>query len=203
MKSKLILISSPNIEESHCSGLSSSIQLLLLPSAGTALQPSHNECHNSPMLKPLAAKIPDTRDNTPGSFCTKQLKVCLHPVQPNKSTQSAAHRNLSGMEVESSPLVRLSARWWRIVQDVVDRFLGGYRSGVGEDGEGGWAAFRELVCLVMWALYHIADVTKFQFFGSAETSTIGMYPRSWFNDRDLQSRALVLSSIGLGGLLSP
>jgi hypothetical protein len=29
------------------------------------------------MLNPRPARIPDTRDNTPGSFCTKQLKICL------------------------------------------------------------------------------------------------------------------------------
>ena len=29
------------------------------------------------MLKPRAAKIPETLDKTPGSFWTKQLKVCL------------------------------------------------------------------------------------------------------------------------------
>jgi hypothetical protein len=29
------------------------------------------------MLNPLPAKIPDTRDKTPGSFCTRQLRVCL------------------------------------------------------------------------------------------------------------------------------
>jgi len=30
-----------------------------------------------PMLKPLPARIPDTRDKTPGSFCTKQFNRCL------------------------------------------------------------------------------------------------------------------------------
>lgn len=33
-----------------------------------------------PMLNPLAARIPDTRDKTPGSFCTRQLKVCLYRI---------------------------------------------------------------------------------------------------------------------------
>lgn len=28
------------------------------------------------MLKPRAARIPDTRDSTPGSFCTRQLRMC-------------------------------------------------------------------------------------------------------------------------------
>ena len=28
------------------------------------------------MLKPRAARIPDTRDNTPGSFWTRQLRIC-------------------------------------------------------------------------------------------------------------------------------
>ena len=28
------------------------------------------------MLKPRAARIPDTRDKTPGSFCTRQLRMC-------------------------------------------------------------------------------------------------------------------------------
>jgi hypothetical protein len=29
------------------------------------------------MLNPLPARIPDTRESTPGSFCTKQLRMCL------------------------------------------------------------------------------------------------------------------------------
>ncbi len=29
------------------------------------------------MLKPRPARIPETRDNTPGSFCTKQFNTCL------------------------------------------------------------------------------------------------------------------------------
>lgn len=28
------------------------------------------------MLNPRAARIPDTRDRTPGSFCTRQFRVC-------------------------------------------------------------------------------------------------------------------------------
>jgi hypothetical protein len=28
------------------------------------------------MLKPLAARIPDTRESTPGSFWTRQLRMC-------------------------------------------------------------------------------------------------------------------------------
>lgn len=31
----------------------------------------------SPMLNPLPARIPDTLDNTPGSFCTRQFSKCL------------------------------------------------------------------------------------------------------------------------------
>lgn len=31
---------------------------------------------NESILKPLAAKCPDTEDKTPGSFCTKQLSTC-------------------------------------------------------------------------------------------------------------------------------
>lgn len=29
------------------------------------------------MLNPLAARMPDTRDRTPGSFCTRQFRICL------------------------------------------------------------------------------------------------------------------------------
>ena len=29
------------------------------------------------ILNPRAARIPDTRDSTPGSFCTRQLRTCL------------------------------------------------------------------------------------------------------------------------------
>lgn len=32
---------------------------------------------NESILNPRAARIPDTRDNTPGSFCTRQLRTCL------------------------------------------------------------------------------------------------------------------------------
>src|SRR6266436_3970035 len=30
------------------------------------------------MLNPRPARIPDTRDNTPGSFCTRQFSTCLN-----------------------------------------------------------------------------------------------------------------------------
>ena len=29
------------------------------------------------MLNPRPARIPETRDNTPGSFCTRQFSTCL------------------------------------------------------------------------------------------------------------------------------
>lgn len=32
---------------------------------------------NESMLNPRPARIPDTRDNTPGSFCTRQFRTCL------------------------------------------------------------------------------------------------------------------------------
>ena len=32
---------------------------------------------NESMLKPLPARIPDTWERTPGSFCTRQLRICL------------------------------------------------------------------------------------------------------------------------------
>ena len=28
------------------------------------------------MLKPLAARMPETRESTPGSFCTRQFRMC-------------------------------------------------------------------------------------------------------------------------------
>lgn len=47
--------------------LSATRPYLLLNSVGRDL----------PMLKPLPARIPETLDKTPGSFCTKQFNRCL------------------------------------------------------------------------------------------------------------------------------
>jgi hypothetical protein len=38
---------------------------------------SAKKTSNVPILNPLAAKIPETLDRTPGSFWTRQLNVCL------------------------------------------------------------------------------------------------------------------------------
>jgi len=40
------------------------------------------------ILKPLPARIPDTRERTPGSFWTKQFRMCLE--LKNRSTVPAS-----------------------------------------------------------------------------------------------------------------
>ena len=46
---------------------------------------------NESMLKPRPAKIPDTRESTPGSFCTRQLSTCLHAHREAKPQPHQHH----------------------------------------------------------------------------------------------------------------
>ena len=50
------------------------------------------------MLKPLPARMPDTRDSTPGSFCTRQFRTCLRrpPRQSRSRGESLGTHLLNG-----------------------------------------------------------------------------------------------------------
>ena len=71
------------------------------------------------MLKPLPARIPDTRERTPGSFCTRQLRICLE----EKIQELKLNR-------KNDVLFKwLEARGWGIVKDVGNSFLRRARTG--------------------------------------------------------------------------
>lgn len=70
------------------------------------------------MLKPRAAKIPDTRDKTPGSFCTRQLRTCLGEVT------SSAHIIIYNVFLHYDSLRERLQAWRRgVVQNVRHSFL--------------------------------------------------------------------------------
>jgi hypothetical protein len=83
------------------------------------------------MLKPLPARIPDTLDKTPGSFCTKQFSRCLISATDSYVPDIGwMLRKEQGIEPEQVteldlPLERLGAGWRSIVEDVGDGLFGG------------------------------------------------------------------------------
>jgi hypothetical protein len=68
------------------------------------------------MLKPRAARIPDTRDKTPGSFCTKQLRTCfLGGAELGKGVSYRMDETAAGADHEGglSDTGRGEMRRWR------------------------------------------------------------------------------------------
>jgi hypothetical protein len=76
------------------------------------------------MLKPLPARIPDTLDKTPGSFCTKQFSRCLISATDSYVPDIGwMLRKEQGIEPEQ--VTELGAGWRSIVEDVGDGLFGG------------------------------------------------------------------------------
>jgi hypothetical protein len=134
-----------------------------------------------PMLKPLAARIPETRESTPGSFCTRQLRTCLDEIRAE--CQFAAGPGRQPVKRKSyTLLVRLQAWWRSVVQDVGHGLLSGRSSRVNGLRQWWWSPRRRTVHFVC---------------SRAEVSVRHPY-RSGTPRECSHSRALVLSSIGLG-----
>ena len=88
------------------------------------------------MLNPRPAKIPETRESTPGSFCTRQFSTCLAVVGKKGRgcpTSVSAHEHelheSHRAQIEQDALFeRLEARRWGIVEDVRDSLFRGPRA---------------------------------------------------------------------------
>lgn len=70
------------------------------------------------ILKPRPARIPETRDNTPGSFCTRQFRTCLQMA--NGFDFSVTHGIVSYCY---ALFKRLEARRRGVIEDIRDGLL--------------------------------------------------------------------------------
>ena len=75
------------------------------------------------MLKPLPAKIPDTRERTPGSFWTRQLRICLFVGRKKKEKLRQYKSNIVFVVTNCTLFVWLKTRRRRIVENICYSFL--------------------------------------------------------------------------------
>lgn len=81
------------------------------------------------MLNPRPARIPETRDSTPGSFCTRQFSTCLEEMGEGEEesvfffslgryVSHSREKDCRWQVMISLLFVRLQARWGRVIEDI-------------------------------------------------------------------------------------